>query len=353
VIVAGREEHEPQTAELLASFAAQARIPLLADPLSGARRGPGAIAHYDLLLRDPVFAAEHRPQFVFRVGDLPTSKPLRAWLASLDDVAQIAIGPEVVWQDPDSVVGLHVVTPVRALFEDASAAGVVPDDSGWLDSWLAADAKAGEAIAATLGDRQLSEPLVATQLAALLPAHATLVVASSMPVRDVESFFPVLEHPPRVLSNRGANGIDGTVSTAFGVAAVSEGPVVLLTGDVALAHDIGGLLASRRLGLAVAIVVLNNDGGGIFHFLPVAGESDAFEEHVATPHGLSFLDAAGLYDTDYDRPATIAELQAGLERALDQRHTMILEVKTDRTENLVLHRRVADAVHAALSRGRS
>jgi 2-succinyl-5-enolpyruvyl-6-hydroxy-3-cyclohexene-1-carboxylate synthase len=128
---------------------------------------------------------------------------------------------------------------------------------------------------------------------------------------------------------------------------------VLLTGDVALAHDIGGLLASRRLGLAVAIVVLNNDGGGIFHFLPVAGESDAFEEHVATPHGLSFLDAAGLYDTDYDRPATIAELQAGLERALDQRHTMILEVKTDRTDNLVLHRRVADAVHAALSRGRS
>ena len=105
-----------------------------------------------------------------------------------------------------------------------------------------------------------------------------------------------------MLSNRGANGIDGTVSSAFGAAAAGDGPVVLLIGDVALAHDIGGLLAASRLRLPLTIVLLNNDGGGIFHFLPVAGETDAFEEHVATPHGLDFARAAALYGCEYRRP---------------------------------------------------
>jgi 2-succinyl-5-enolpyruvyl-6-hydroxy-3-cyclohexene-1-carboxylate synthase len=347
VIVAGREERDPDSASRLASFAAAARIPLLADPLSGARRGPAAIAHYDLLLRDPAFAAEHRPRFVFRFGDLPTSKPLRAWLGSLQ-AAQIAIGPDLAWQDPDSVVGLHVVTPVRALLEGAAAGDMVPDESGWLDAWLAADATAGRAIASTVDDHALSEPLVAARLGEFLSPNATLFVASSMPIRDLESFFPRLENPPRALSNRGANGIDGTVSSAFGAAAVTDGPVVLLIGDVALAHDIGGLLASRRLGLSVTIVVLHNDGGGIFHFLPVAGETDAFEEHVATPHGLDFGRAAALYDCAHELPSDIAELQAGVARGLTSTRTTIVEVRTDRTENLELHRLVADAVQRLL-----
>jgi 2-succinyl-5-enolpyruvyl-6-hydroxy-3-cyclohexene-1-carboxylate synthase len=151
-----------------------------------------------------------------------------------------------------------------------------------------------------------------------------------------------------VLSNRGANGIDGTVSSAFGAAAASEGPVVLLAGDVALAHDIGGLLSARRLGLRLIIVLLNNDGGGIFHFLPVASEGEAFEEHVATPHGLDFSRAAALYGCGYERPATVAELQSALERALAADATTILEVLTDREDNLSLHRRIAEVVRAAL-----
>jgi 2-succinyl-5-enolpyruvyl-6-hydroxy-3-cyclohexene-1-carboxylate synthase len=151
-----------------------------------------------------------------------------------------------------------------------------------------------------------------------------------------------------VLANRGANGIDGTVSSAFGAAAIGRGPVVLLVGDVALAHDIGGLLANRRLGLAVTIVLLNNDGGGIFHFLPVAGETDAFEEHVATPHGLDFSTAAALYGCDYERPEGADQLRAAVERSLQARTTTLIEVRTDREQNLALHRRVAEAVLAAL-----
>jgi 2-succinyl-5-enolpyruvyl-6-hydroxy-3-cyclohexene-1-carboxylate synthase len=145
-----------------------------------------------------------------------------------------------------------------------------------------------------------------------------------------------------VLSNRGANGIDGTVSTAFGVAAASPRPVVLLIGDVALAHDVGGLIAARQLGLDLTIVVLNNDGGGIFHFLPVSGQSDAFEEHVATPHGLDFAKAAALYGLSYTRARTAAELREAVQRP------GLVEVRTDRAENVALHRRLADAGLAAV-----
>ena len=153
----------------------------------------------------------------------------------------------------------------------------------------------------------------------LLPADATLYLASSMPIRDAESFAPAHADAPRVLSNRGANGIDGTVSSAFGASAVSEGPVVLLAGDVAVAHDIGGLLAARRLDLRLTIVLLNNDGGGIFHFLPVADEGEAFVEHVATPHGLDFSRAAALYGCGYERPATIGELERHSSERSEQR----------------------------------
>lgn len=347
VIVAGRQERDPDAAAELAGFAARARIPLLADPLSGARRGPAAIAHYDLLLRDPGFGAAHRPQFVLRVGDLPTSKPLRAWLAGLD-AAQIAIDPDDAWHDPDSVVGLRVSAPYRTLLEGLADGEVIPTESGWLDSWRSADAVAAATIADELRE-ELSEPLVAARLAAVLPGDAILFVASSMPVRDVEEFAPVSESGPRVLCNRGANGIDGTVSSAFGAAAASAGPVVLLTGDVALAHDIGGLLAARRLGLAITIVLLNNDGGGIFHFLPVAGQAVAFEHHVATPHGLDFAQAATLYGCRYELPDTSEQFESAVKRSLHCGATTIIEVRTDRVENLALHRRVADAVMVALA----
>ena len=204
------------------------------------------------------------------------------------------------------------------------------------------------AIADTVGPTGLTEPRVAAELGTVLPADATLVVASSMPVRDVETFFPVRDAPPRVLSNRGANGIDGTVSTAFGVAAADGGPVVLLIGDVALAHDVGGLLCASRLGLRITVVLLNNDGGGIFHFLPVARERDVFERHVATPHGLDFSRAAALYGCDHRPLANADELEPALQRALDAPRTTILEVRTDRRDNLDLHRRLWDDVTGVL-----
>jgi len=333
IVVAGREERDPGIGEAAARCAERLGYPLLADPLSGARHGATALATYDLLLRDPRFAQLAAPEVVIRVGDLPTSKPLRAWLASLQDAEQLSLDPEAAWQDPAAVVGeVDAGDPIAALDALTSSA----QDPGWLRTWTEADRAAQSAITRDLGDA-LTEPLTARLLARHLPAEATLLVASSMPIRDAELYFPAASRGPRVLSNRGANGIDGTVSTAYGLAAATQRRVVLLIGDVALAHDIGGLIAARQLGLDLTIVVLNNDGGGIFHFLPVSGETDAFEEHVATPHGLDFAKAAALYGLAHIRVQTTGELEQALQR------TGIVEVRTDRAENLDLHRRLADA----------
>jgi 2-succinyl-5-enolpyruvyl-6-hydroxy-3-cyclohexene-1-carboxylate synthase len=367
VVVAGRDERRPppgspSLAEAAVAFASAARWPLLADPLSGARRGEAAIAHYDALLRDGTFASSLDPDLILRVGDLPVSKPLRTWLSQLEGTRQVALDPEGAWQDPASVLcDSLAVDPAAALSELAAAPPRAPED--WLAGWRSADELAAEAILGVIAGGDLSEPLVAAELGVLLPAEATLFVASSMPVRDIETFWPVRSDPPRVLCNRGANGIDGTVSSAFGAAGADRGPVVLLIGDVALAHDIGGLLAARRLGLKLTIVLLDNGGGGIFDFLAVsraqiargsqppgsaAGET-IYERHIATPTGLDFAGAAALYGLSHERAADLGSLRAALERALAQEGSSIVEVRADRGLNVALHGRVWDAVSRALS----
>jgi len=340
IVVAGRAE---PALGAVAAACQKLRWPLLADPLSGARRGHVAIAHYEDLLRMEAGAQTRRPDLVVRCGDLPTCRPLREWLAGLgDDVTQIAFDPQSAWQDPAGAVGLVLAADAAATLDRASVQLDEPPDEDWLQGLKHDDERVSAAIDDLLRD-ELSEPAVARELGRRLPADATLFVASSMPVRDVERFTPVRADPPRVLANRGANGIDGTVSSAFGVAAVSDGPVVLLIGDVALAHDIGGLIAGRRLGLALTIVLLHNDGGGIFEFLPVAGEHDVFEEHVATPHGLDFAHAASLYACKHALAESLANFRELLADAMRASATTIIEVRTDRAENLALHRRMPGA----------
>ena len=358
LIVAGRYDDVGKFGPSLARFAAQNEIPLLAEPLSGARMGNAAVAHYDAFLRDSTWSQDHEPDLVVRFGDLPTSKPLRLWLASLVDVTQVGIDPDGGWQDPAAVVCQFLAADPNAVLtaltsrsnawggiasNGSSNGSASKDGSSWLQQWLQADEHAAEAIAGMLGE-SLSEPLVAARLGDKLSDDTTLVVASSMPIRDVETFFTKRDSPPRVLSNRGANGIDGTVSTAFGVAAASGGPAVLLIGDVALAHDIGGLMSAERLDAPLVIVLINNDGGGIFHFLPVADAGPAFVDHVATPHGLDFGKAAELFSCGYVLTDSEESFDAALDAALIDRKTTLIEVRTNREENVLLHRRIWAAV---------
>jgi 2-succinyl-5-enolpyruvyl-6-hydroxy-3-cyclohexene-1-carboxylate synthase len=363
VVVAGRHERDTPLGQSAADFAAAAGWPLLADPLSGARRGPAAIAHYDALLRDRDFTDGLAPDFILRVGDLPVSKPLRRWLAGLE-ARQVALDPEGAWQDPASVLSDSLaLEPAAALADLCANSTALPASDEWLERWRSADRLAAEAIHGVLGESPISEPAVAGELGVLLAEETTLFVASSMPVRDIETFWPVREDPPRVLCNRGANGIDGTVSAAFGAAAApGAGPVVLLIGDVALAHDIGGLLAAGRLGLKLTIVLLENGGGGIFDFLPVARagmalvsdpsrpEQNVYTHHVATPTGLDFAKAAALYGLTHERVRDLPGLRSALERSLAGTGSSIIEVPCERDANVALHRRVWQAVAAALSR---
>jgi 2-succinyl-5-enolpyruvyl-6-hydroxy-3-cyclohexene-1-carboxylate synthase len=392
VVVAGRHERETPLGIAAAAFCEAIGWPLLADPLSGARRGAAAVAHYDALLRDETFAASQRPDFVLRVGDLPVSKPLRTWLASLETVRQVILDPEGAWQDPGSVLSdstaVEPAATLAGLIDAAAAPATVgspdrsnapglpplqPADPDWLASWRSVDEQAAEAILGVLSGDELDEPSVAAELGVLLPQEATLFVASSMPVRDIETFWPIRDDPPRVLCNRGANGIDGTVSSAFGAAAAGDGPVVLLIGDVALAHDIGGLLAATRLHVQLTIVLIDNDGGGIFDFLPIArtamaretdpeggtsrseaaargsARDDLYTRHVATPTGLDFAQVASLYGLGYERARTIPELRSALERALTPpASSTLVHARTDRTANVELHDRIWSSVSTAL-----
>ncbi len=271
VIVAGRHERADGFGEAAGELAARAGWPLLADPLSGARRGPAAIAHYDAFLRDRLQAARLRPDVILRVGDLPVSKPLREWLAGMPAVSQIAIDPEGAWQDPASVLGesfaLDPTDAIRALV----AGGVLSAEEDWLAGWRSADERTAAAIGEVISAAGLSEPRVAGELGVLLPAGATLFVASSMPVRDIETFWPARRRPAAgaLQPGRERHRRD-RLERIRGGRRGGRGPVVLLIGDVALAHDIGGLLAAGRLGLKLTIVLLENGGGGIFDFLPVS-----------------------------------------------------------------------------------
>ena len=251
---------------------------------------------------------------------------------------QVLVDPDGAWQDPAQVCDLTLDAQpgaaARGARRDRARSSPTP---AWTAAWADADARAARGITELLGD-ELSEPRVALELGAGLPPDATLVVASSMPVRDVETVLPARATPLRVLSNRGANGIDGTLATAYGVAAASPGPVVLLTGDVALAHDAGSLLTARRIGVPLTIVLIDNGGGGIFDFLPVASQADHFETHVATPHDLDVAGLAQAYGLHLLPVEDLAGLRASIEFGLASDGTQLIHVRTDRAENVLLHR---------------
>ena len=314
-----------------AALAERLRWPLLADATSGLRGGSEAtVAHYDVLLRIERFCGAHRPDFVLRVGDLPTSKPLRAWLAGAE---QWAVDPHATWQDP-----AHDASRVL----DALPGGGEPAEPAWLDSWRRADALVPAALADTPDP---FEPRVWAAVAEAAPPDALVWVASSMPVRDVEAFVPARPDPPLYLANRGANGIDGTLASAAGAALAHGGPAYVLLGDLALLHDLGGLLAARRAGAELTVVCANNGGGNIFDYLPVAGVADprAFEEHIVTPSGIELERVAALAGMEYRRAETAGAVRAALEQG-----PALIEAPTERARNVALHRELRERVEAAL-----
>ncbi|MGI9029777.1 MAG: 2-succinyl-5-enolpyruvyl-6-hydroxy-3-cyclohexene-1-carboxylic-acid synthase [Ilumatobacteraceae bacterium] len=336
ILAGGRSGVEP---DVIVELAARTGWPILADPTSGVRHVDQAVGAFDALLRHPGFAATRSPAVIVRIGRPAASKVLGQWVATAADGGATLIqvgGPAVI--DPDHQVAM---TMAGDELDPRRWGGGASSD--WLDGWLAAGRCAEQAIDAVLGDQPaLTEPAVARTVARHLPNGAELVVASSMPVRDLEWFGGPAA---RAHANRGANGIDGVLSTALGVS-LRGSTTVAVVGDLAFLHDGGAMTALAGRGADLRIVVVDNDGGGIFSFLPQAGvlADDRFEQLFGTPHGTDLVALAHAHHLD---AVTVTQPEE-LAGRLVQPGPTVTRVPTDRRANVRLHDELNDAVAAAL-----
>ena len=353
LMVAGALDLDATGVGALAEMARRTGWPILADPASGLRRGHHTavapiLATGDHLLRSS-WSDRHRPDVVVQLGAMPTSKGYRLWLDRVGADRVVAVDhldrfPDTALRVTDRVA----VEPGRLaalLTTHLSSA----DRSGpWTAAWVDADTRAAAVVADLVDRAPFDEPAVAAALDRTLPAGANLVVANSMPLRDLDAFMPVGDRPLRILANRGASGIDGQVSTALGVAAGSSAPTVLFTGDLALLHDVGGLTATGRLGLDLTVVLVDNDGGGIFRFLPIADESHIDHHRLFhTPHGLDLGHAAALAGGNLHRPTDRVSLDQVLSATVGSRGLHLVHIVVDASTNVGLHRAAATAVDQA------
>ena len=347
LIIAGPENYR---VESILRLAETLGWPIIADPRSGTRvPNKLVVAGADAILRDEDFSKRLRPDVVLRFGTLPASKVVNSWLSG-SGANQVVITTTPSLTDPDRQCSLHIVSDI-----DELCAGLVSVHSkesirnrslSWLDKWIAAEDSAQKAINAALADEPgLTEPGVARAIYALVPEASHLVVSSSMPIRDVE-WFGAPRNGLRVHANRGANGIDGVVSTAVGVALATRQPTTLLIGDIALLHDVNGLinLASRKIDLR--IVVIDNNGGGIFSFLPQAQTLDEakFEKIFGTPHDANIKMLAQAHQINTHELTNISDLA----EVLSQRGPWLARIVTDRQENVKVHERINQMVASNL-----
>ena len=318
VVVAGRGVDD---AEAVAALAATLGWPVLADPRSGCRHLPQAVCAFDPIVRHAPFAAAHVPEVVLHLGEPPASKVLGQWLQASGAV-HVQVHPQGRTIDPLRIITERVygeVSTVCEAVEPLLADGNAGTDPDWLTAWLDAEVRAQTALVAAL-DGELTEPAVARMVSTVA---GPLVLSSSMPVRDVEWFGA--PGTTQVFSNRGANGIDGVIATAIGIAQGSQQPTVLLIGDVAFCHDQSSLTALAARGVRLTIVVVDNDGGGIFSFLPQRASLpvDRFEQLFGTPHGTDIVALARAHGLGARTVHTVADLA----EAIDDPEAVVVRVE--------------------------
>ncbi len=396
LIVCGPQD-DPRLALALRSLAEALQYPLLADPLSQARaaegRGSMVVDAYDVMLRDrrklhADIWETLRPDVVLRFGQTPTSKVLGAYLSDYRGVRQIVVDDAENWQDPffcatdvfncdavDFAVRLAAAVEHRTesvfargwLQSNASVAAtllgqtmaVPPEFPSAVGRNSAASAsrekgaghEQGTQSSPNLPEEPLFEGRIFVELAQLLPEGCVLFAGNSMPVRDLDSFFPKGERSLHIMANRGVSGIDGVVSTALGTAvgAAAHGRrVVLVIGDVSFYHDANGLLAARQYGLDLTIILVHNDGGGIFSFLPQSTQDDVFS-YFSTPHGLDFEPIVRMYGGAHTRIANWAHFRQSVAQSLGSSGLHVLEVRTHRETNAMWHQRIFDACSGVLT----
>ena len=279
-----------------------------------------------------LFKEKAVPDTVIRFGAQPVAKPLSLYLKKVRPATVIAVDESPEFRDSLGVVTHHIQTSSETVIQ------IIVDKpkTSYTELWTAAN-DAASAITDNYEGVAGDEGVFAKMLFEHLPSGSDLVSGSSMPIRDVDTFFRKTDKDITIFANRGTNGIDGVVSTAFGIQAARKRPTWLLIGDLSFLHDVNGLIVTRFHEADLTIVIINNDGGGIFSYLPQAEAGNHFEELFGTPTGLTFGHIAAMYDAQYAAIHTPEEFGMELVKA-KEKPVRIIEVFTNRQANVKAHR---------------
>ncbi|WP_077327677.1 2-succinyl-5-enolpyruvyl-6-hydroxy-3-cyclohexene-1-carboxylic-acid synthase [Virgibacillus siamensis] len=338
----------PQTdrafAEAAVRFATAWKLPILADPLSQLRAGNHAkdviIEGYDAILRNETIRNKLKPDYIIRFGAMPVSKPYLFFVKEHGEVPQFIVEQEEGYREPAGNRSAFIYADPAELC-NRLAEKTNMSDGEWLRKWQSMNDTAKCYLLKQEDD--LTEGSTVRIMAETIPDGGNLYVGNSMAIRDVDTFFETTSKSVHIMGNRGANGIDGMVSSGLGAAA-SSGPTVLLLGDLSFFHDSNGLLAAKQYHLNITILLINNDGGGIFSFLPQNNHKQHFEALFGTPMNVDFSHLVNMYGGNYVNVRTIGELKNALDDSYQYNGLSVIEVKTDRTGNMQWHREKWDAI---------
>ena len=350
LIVCGPDDGAADPAPNVARLAEVLGFPVLADPASQVRFGHAGkspiLGAYDAFLRSSTFADRFGPEIVIQFGAALTSKAFHGYTARHPGTVHVIVDSAGAWRSPARRGRERIAadpSQVAEALRDALAGSADPLPS-WREEFERAEHVAREVLARHLEKtRALDEGKLFPELLETLPESGTLYVGNSMAIRDLDTFVPAHPRRFRVLANRGASGIDGVVSSALGASAASGDPLLAVVGDLSFHMDMNALHMARETRVGATIVIVNNDGGGIFSFLPAARHA-AFERYFGTPHGLDFAHAAALYGVPYSRPQCWEELKQRAGASLRARTTEVIEIRTDRERNRAWHQALWDDV---------
>ncbi|MFS0559570.1 2-succinyl-5-enolpyruvyl-6-hydroxy-3-cyclohexene-1-carboxylic-acid synthase [Terribacillus sp. 179-K 1B1 HS] len=339
LIVVGPQD-DAELAHAVVGLAENWQLPVLADPLSQLRSGAHTkdviIETYDTILKSASVRAKLQPDFIIRFGAMPVSKPYLFLMKEYAGSNHIVVEKHAGYREPVGMNTQFVYSDPVKLCEALSESSPARMDT-WLPEWQQMNQIARQVLTADTENMELTEGIAVQDILRNTPDESNVFVGNSMPIRDLDSFFFTTDKHIQPWCNRGTNGIDGVVSTALGVAASGK-RTTLVIGDLSFYHDMNGLMAGRNYGLDLTIVVINNNGGGIFSFLPQAQEAAHFETLFGTPTNLDFTHVAGLYQLPYTLAADRSAFAEALQESYNKKGMHIIEVRTERESNVSWHR---------------
>ncbi|MFD2446530.1 2-succinyl-5-enolpyruvyl-6-hydroxy-3-cyclohexene-1-carboxylic-acid synthase [Bacillus sp. CGMCC 1.16607] len=346
VIVVGPLDDEELNKEII-QLAKRLSFPILVDPLSQLRSGKHEDRYivdcYDSFLRSDDTKTFLQPDIILRFGAMPVSKALSIFLKENRTNNHLVVDGGSGWSDPSALASNMIHCDESRFCQ--SILSLLPEDleNQHLQDWLALNEMAKEQMLSVRDLSDMDEGKLFALLADLLPDDSTLFVGNSMPIRDLDSFFFSNQKSIRVMANRGANGIDGVISSAIG-AAVYSNKMYLVLGDLTFYHDLNGLLAAKLLNIDITIIIINNNGGGIFSFLPQANHPKNFELLFGTPLDLDFKHIVKMYNGSYKKTENWDEFLSAFSKTVDEKGLKVLEVPTNREKNVVHHRELWNSV---------